>query len=125
MRDDVREPLQPGDTDRLAFVLKALSHPVRLEIVSMLVAAARSGIPDIEWGDTGEVCVCRINQRFELSAPALSHHLSVLRHAGLVETRRDGTRILYRFNEAVARDAVGALALLAGLDDSALPLPRL
>lgn len=90
----------------------------------MLAAAARSGIPDIEWGDMGEVCVCRINQRFQLSAPALSHHLSVLRYAGLVETRRDGARILYRLNEATAREAAGALALLAGLEDNTLPLPR-
>lgn len=95
---------------RVAAVFQALSHPVRLEILRLLADKREFGIAEEDWCDSGELCVCRIGERFELSPPALSHHLSVLRHAGLVATRRDGARICYRLRELPIQEAAALLA---------------
>lgn len=64
--------------ERLA-VLRALADPVRLALVDEL---ARTG-----------ACACELRARLDLSAPLISHHLKVLRDAGLVETRKSGRRV--------------------------------
>lgn len=66
---------------RRARVFKALAHPVRLELVERL--------------KDGPVCVCELAARFPLGLPAVSKHLALLREAGVIRSRRDGTRILY------------------------------
>jgi ArsR family transcriptional regulator len=63
-------------------VLKALAHPIRLGIVRRL---ARE--PD--------TCACDFTDYFDVSQPTISGHLKVLRTAGVVRTRRDGTTICY------------------------------
>ena len=63
--------------------LKALSHPVRLKIMHILR------------GSGGQVCVCDIEAQFELSQPTISHHLRLLREAGLVETEQRGPWVHY------------------------------
>ncbi|MGI5491533.1 ArsR/SmtB family transcription factor [Microtetraspora malaysiensis] len=63
-------------------VLRALAHPVRLGIVRRLAAE-----PDI--------CACDFTDEFTVSQPTISAHLKVLREAGLVRTRREGTTICY------------------------------
>jgi ArsR family transcriptional regulator len=67
----------------LARVFKALADPTRVAIVSRLAAAP-------------EVCVCDLTAAFELSQPTISHHLRLLREAGLVEAERRGTWAYYR-----------------------------
>lgn len=104
--------LVPGALDRASELLKALGHPVRLEVVLVLAERARRRLVDEQWGDEGELCVCRMSERFDLSAPALSHHLAALRHAGLVETRRDGARILYRLNEKAVEELRAVLGAI-------------
>ncbi|MCG5215840.1 ArsR/SmtB family transcription factor [Streptosporangium sp. KLBMP 9127] len=79
-------------------VLRALAHPVRLGIVRRL---ARE--PDI--------CACDFTDEFEVSQPTISAHLKVLREAGLVTTRREGTTICY----SLVPQTLAELA--AGLDD--------
>ncbi|AJF69832.1 ArsR family transcriptional regulator [Streptomyces vietnamensis] len=77
----------PLDEDRaadLAKVFKALGDPVRLRLLSMI--ASRDG---------GEVCVCELTPAFELSQPTISHHLKLLRQAGLVDCERRGTWVYY------------------------------
>lgn len=69
----------------LARVFKALSDPVRLRLLNMIAA-----------DDGGEVCVCDLTGAFELTAPTISHHLKVLRQAGLIEGERRGTWVYYR-----------------------------
>jgi ArsR family transcriptional regulator len=57
-----------------------------------------------------EVCVCDLTEAFELSQPTISHHLRILREAGLVEASRRGTWAYYRLvPETVAslRTALG------------------
>jgi ArsR family transcriptional regulator len=79
------EPLGADEATRLARAFKALGDPVRLRIVSLIAAA-----PD------GEVCVCDLNAPFDVAGPTISHHLKVLREAGLIDGDRRGTWIYYR-----------------------------
>ena len=64
--------------------LKAIANPNRREILRLVGG--------------GELSAGEIAERFDVSRPAVSQHLSVLKEAGLVEERRDGTRRLYRAN---------------------------
>ncbi|GAA1618292.1 hypothetical protein GCM10009789_85220 [Kribbella sancticallisti] len=66
-----------------AAVFKALSDPIRLRLMSIIASA----------GD--EVCVCDITPHFAVSGPTISHHLRVLREAGLVDCERRGTWVYY------------------------------
>src|ERR1051325_5540372 len=94
-----REPLDPTQADAFAPMFKALGDPVRLRLLSM-IASARGG----------EVCVCDLTGSFKLTGPTISHHLKVLREAGLVDSDRRGTWVYYRL-------VPGALVMLAGLLD--------
>jgi ArsR family transcriptional regulator len=76
-------PLDPEEADRIAARFKALADPTRVSIVNRLAAA-------------DECCVCDLTDAFELSQPTISHHLKVLRDAGLVESSRRGTWAYYR-----------------------------
>jgi len=71
-----------NDLDEMARLFQALSDPTRLRIMGLLL--------------TGEVCVCDIHESLKLSQPKVSRHLSYLRKAGLVSTRREGLWIHYR-----------------------------
>jgi len=69
----------------LAVAFKALGDPVRLQLMSMIASAPG-----------GEICVCDLTPAFELSGPTISHHLKVLREAGVITGQRRGTWIYYR-----------------------------
>ena len=68
---------------RLAALAKALGDPVRVQLVDVLRKAA------------GKVCVCELVPLFELSQPTVSHHLKVLREAGIVDSERRGLWAYY------------------------------
>jgi ArsR family transcriptional regulator, arsenate/arsenite/antimonite-responsive transcriptional repressor len=76
--------------------LRALADPVRLALVDEL---SREG-----------ACACELRKRLDLSAPLISHHLKVLREAGLVETRKSGRRLEVELN----RDALAAVGRSLG-----------
>jgi ArsR family transcriptional regulator len=80
----VAEPLSAASAVELAKAFKALGDPVRLRLLSLI--AARGG---------GEVCVCDLTDAFDVSGPTISHHLKVLREAGLVDCERRGTWVYY------------------------------
>ncbi|MEW2132699.1 metalloregulator ArsR/SmtB family transcription factor [Streptomyces sp. NPDC005435] len=80
----VREPLGEESAVELARMFKALSDPVRLRLLSLI--ASHEG---------GEACVCDLTGPFEVSQPTISHHLKVLREAGLVGSERRGTWVYY------------------------------
>ncbi|TML14815.1 MAG: helix-turn-helix transcriptional regulator [Actinobacteria bacterium] len=91
-------PLSEPERDRLAVRFKALADPTRVAIINYLSAA-------------DEVCVCNLTGSFDLSQPTISHHLKILREAGLVESSRRGTWAYYRLvPEAIdaLRGALGA-----------------
>lgn len=69
--------------ERMATVAKALGDPVRLTLIDVLRKHA------------GKVCVCELVPLFELSQPTISHHLKVLRQAGLVGSERQGLWAYY------------------------------
>lgn len=71
-----------GSVQRTASLLKALSHPARLEIARIL--------------RQGEACVCHLEAHLGYRQPYISQQIMVLRKAGLVVERRDGTYIFYR-----------------------------
>jgi ArsR family transcriptional regulator, arsenate/arsenite/antimonite-responsive transcriptional repressor len=77
------EPLAVHERDQLAAQFKALADPTRVAIINCLSAAE-------------EVCVCNLTDTFDLSQPTISHHLKILREAGLVESTRRGTWAYYR-----------------------------
>lgn len=79
-----REPLGPEAAVDLAAMFKALADPVRLRVLSLI--ASHEG---------GEACVCELTGPFEVSQPTISHHLKVLREAGLVDCERRGTWVYY------------------------------
>lgn len=76
-------PLAVDQAEMVAKVFKALGDPVRLRLLSLITSA------------DGEVCVCDLTTVFDLTQPTISHHLKVLREAGLVDSQRRGTWVYY------------------------------
>ena len=97
-------PAEVDTTDRTeaADLFKALADPYRLVMVATLARA----------GD--EVCVCDFTSALPLNQPTVSHHLKILRDAGLVSWERRGTWVYYRL-------AAGARVRLAAAIDSLIP----
>ena len=79
-----REPLTEDWAGDLARMFKALGDSVRLRLLSLV--ASHAG---------GEACVCDISATIDLSQPTISHHLKVLRQAGLLDCERRGTWVYY------------------------------
>lgn len=82
----------PGKkVERIAAVAKALSDPNRIEILRLIA------------GQDGPVCACDIVDKFELSQPTISHHLKVLKNAGLLKSGRQGLWVYYSTDAAALR----------------------
>lgn len=77
-------PIPPTEAADLAQAFKAIGDPVRLQLLSMI--ASHAG---------GEVCVCDLTPAFDLTGPTISHHLRLLREAGLIDHQRRGTWVYY------------------------------
>jgi ArsR family transcriptional regulator, arsenate/arsenite/antimonite-responsive transcriptional repressor len=75
--------VERAQAERMAAIAKALADPVRLQLIDVLRKHA------------GKVCVCELVPLFDLSQPTVSHHLKVLRQAGLVESERRGLWAYY------------------------------
>ncbi len=75
--------VERDEAARMAQVAKALGDPVRLQLVDVLRRHA------------GKVCVCELVPLFEISQPTVSHHLKVLREAGVVGSEREGLWAYY------------------------------
>jgi ArsR family transcriptional regulator, arsenate/arsenite/antimonite-responsive transcriptional repressor len=86
--------VERAQAERMAAIAKALGDPVRLQLVDVLRKHA------------GKVCVCELVPLFDLSQPTVSHHLKVLRQAGIVDSERQGLWAYY----FVRPDALGELA---------------
>ena len=90
------EPLSELESEELAGRFKALADSTRVAIVNRLSQA-------------DEVCVCDLNAAFDLSQPTISHHLKILKEAGLVESSRRGTWAYYRLVPETVDALRGAL----------------
>lgn len=71
-----------AEATRIAPMFKALGDPVRLRLTAMIAGQK-------------EICVCDLTPHFALSGATISHHLKVLREAGLVDCERRGTWVHY------------------------------
>jgi ArsR family transcriptional regulator len=85
-----------------AKLFKALGDETRLEMLGLLAGAG------------AELCVCDIESHFDLSQPTVSHHLKILREAGLVTAERRGTWVYYAIDHATVRLLSEVQALLGG-----------
>ncbi len=83
----------------MSVLFKAIADPVRLRLVSLI--ASHAG---------GEACVCELTGAFELTGPTISHHLRVLREAGLIGSQRRGTWVYYWINPGVLAQLSAVLA---------------
>jgi ArsR family transcriptional regulator len=91
------QPMTMAEAEQVAPLMKALADPVRLRLMSLVASH-----------DGGEACVCDLNDAFDLSQPTISHHMKVLREAGLVDRDKRGVWVYYRIRpQALA--AIGAL----------------
>jgi ArsR family transcriptional regulator, arsenate/arsenite/antimonite-responsive transcriptional repressor len=84
--------IERQQAERLATVAKALGDPIRMQLVDLLRRHA------------GEVCVCELVPLFELSQPTVSHHLKVLREAGIVGSERRGLWAYYYVNPDAVKE---------------------
>ncbi len=80
-----------------ARVLKALADPVRLRLVSLILAEGQARV-----GDLGA--------EFDLAQPTITHHLNVLFDAGLLVRTREGTGVLYQANQSALADAAATIS---------------
>lgn len=79
-----KRPLTDASAEQMATVFAALADPVRLRLFDLVRRAGTTG-----------VCSCDLVEPLERSQPTISHHLKVLREAGLVASRREGTWLWY------------------------------
>ena len=79
----VRPDVEPADAERIARLAKALADPIRVQLLDVLRKHA------------GKVCVCELVPLFDVSQPTVSHHLKVLRDAGLVGSEKRGLWAYY------------------------------
>ena len=84
--------IERGGAERMAVVAKALGDPVRMQLVDVLRKHA------------GKVCVCELVPLFDLSQPTVSHHLKVLRQAGIVDSERRGLWAYYYVNPEALKE---------------------
>jgi ArsR family transcriptional regulator len=87
--------------EKLARALRLAAHPLRLRILAQL--RRRPGR-----------CVCDLAADLSVEQPAVSHHLGVLRTAGLVFPRREGSRVEYEIEREAATSLLGSLGAILG-----------
>jgi ArsR family transcriptional regulator len=92
--------MRSADPD--VMLLAALADPVRLSIVRQLA-------------ENDSTCACDFSECCTVSQPTISHHLKVLREAGVLTSQRQGTNIVYSLSPDLARRFGGIGASLAGL----------
>jgi ArsR family transcriptional regulator, arsenate/arsenite/antimonite-responsive transcriptional repressor len=93
-----RAPRVRESFEEQADLLRAAADPYRLKILAILARAE------------GEVCVCDFTDALPLNQPTVSHHLRLLREAGLVDCERRGTWVYYRLARGARQRLNDALA---------------
>jgi len=90
--------IEREQAERMAIVAKALGDPIRMQLVDVLQRHA------------GKVCVCELVPLFDLSQPTVSHHLKVLREAGVVGSERQGLWAYYYVENDALEELTGWLS---------------
>src|SRR5437870_13289687 len=97
------------ETDKLVTVFKALADPTRLRILELLKSRGRSGC-ELSDPDERGLCACDIERAVGLSQAAVSHHMGLLKRAGLVNAQKRGRWMYYSRNEAAIVGVTDTLA---------------
>ena len=106
--DGRRKRVRTGTIEDYVPLFKALCHPTRAQIIEFLLS--------------GERCVCEMTGPLDLSQPLVSHHLALLRDAGLVQMRDEGARTYYSIDwERFDGDLAGFLAYVGKLRSAPRP----
>lgn len=79
-----RGALSQMEVEQFAALFKAIGHPVRMKMLDIIRRAE------------DEICVCDVEAHFDLSQPTISHHLKILREAGLIESQQRGLWVYHR-----------------------------
>ena len=87
----LNSPLEPADAELLAGLLKAVAHPARLQLLSII-------------SSEGEACACDLTAPIGLSQPTVSHHLKILTEAGLIEREQRGQWAWFAVNKSRMND---------------------
>jgi ArsR family transcriptional regulator len=96
------QPPRAASIEDYVPLFKALSNPTRAQIIEFLLS--------------GERCVCEMTGPLDLSQPLVSHHLGLLREAGMVNVRDEGARTYYSINsERFDADLEGFIAYVEHL----------
>lgn len=95
---------ETAEKSRLDAIFKALASVHRRKILRILSESTPQ--PGKTCCEADEMCACRLSERLSLSPPTISHHMSVLRDAGLVDARKDGLWTYY----TLRRDVLGEAA---------------
>jgi ArsR family transcriptional regulator len=90
--------IEPEGAERMGAIAKALGDPIRMQLVDVLRKHA------------GKACVCELVPLFDLSQPTVSHHLKVLREAGIVGSERRGLWAYYYVNPEALEELSGWLS---------------
>lgn len=85
-----------SELERVALELKALADPTRLQLASALTGGE-------------ELCVCDLSWIVERADKLVSHHLRLMRTAGILRSRKDGKMVLYSLTERGERVLEGAM----------------
>ena len=91
--------------DQLTSALRALADPTRRRILALLKQRGCCSI-----GKDVGLCACDIEEQIKLSQPTISHHMAVLKEAGLVESEKIGQWMWYRRNQRALSELARALA---------------
>jgi ArsR family transcriptional regulator len=89
-------------------VFKALSSRPRIRILQLIDDMGRNR-KNTDCCEPEEVCVCKITARMRLAPSTISHHLNLLKDAGLIKDRREGTWIYYSLDREKLAEAAGWL----------------
>jgi ArsR family transcriptional regulator len=93
-------------TDKqLVRALKAVAAPARLKILRLLKEKGQCSI-----GKTVGMCACDVQDHIKLSQPTISHHMAILRKAGLVVAEKHGLWMWYRRNEESIKELGQAMS---------------
>ncbi len=98
--EPARPEIEPRQAEEAAQLFGALADPTRLGILNILA------------GSASEVCVCDITAAFKLGQPTISHHLKILKDAGLVNGDKRGKWVYYSLVKSRAGEVMAFLERL-------------
>jgi ArsR family transcriptional regulator len=101
------QPLDRAEAESLSRLLKVAADATRLQLLSLISSSAQ-----------GEACVCDLTEPLGLRQPTVSHHLRVMREAGLVRSERRSTWIWYSLVPGALEALTAALIALGGAQQS-------